>query len=154
MVSSSVMLTLCDRMDYSPPGSSVHGIIQARILEWAVTPFSRGSSWPRDPPQVSHFAGRFFTVWATREASEVRAQTWPKGGPIIYKEGNKVKDFCILYLLLLSVRTFLSLIGQDEYPLKATGDKISPRAGKLFWTCEVFPGWLYDMLVSGTEVKG
>ena len=41
-------LTLCDPMDYSPPGSSVHGIFQARILEWVAVPFSRGSSPPGD----------------------------------------------------------------------------------------------------------
>ena len=41
-------LTLCDPMNYSPPGSSVHGILQARILEWVAIPFSRGSSQPRD----------------------------------------------------------------------------------------------------------
>ena len=50
-----------------PPGSSVHGILQARILEWVVMPFSSGSSRPRDWTQVSHIAGRFCTVWATRE---------------------------------------------------------------------------------------
>ena len=49
------------------PGSSVHGILQARILEWVAIPFSRASSWPRDQTQVSCIAGRFFTVWATRE---------------------------------------------------------------------------------------
>ena len=43
------------------------GIFQARILEWVAMPSSRGSSWPRDGTQVSHIAGRFFTVWATRE---------------------------------------------------------------------------------------
>ena len=56
--------TLCDPMDYSPPGSSVHGMLQARILEWAAVPFSRGSSPPRDRAQVSPITGRFFTVWA------------------------------------------------------------------------------------------
>ena len=60
--------TLCDPMDCSPPGSSVHGILQARILEWVAIPFSRGSSWPRDQTPVSYIAGRFFTIWATREA--------------------------------------------------------------------------------------
>ena len=44
---------LCDPMDYSPPDSSVHGILQARILEWVATPSSRGSSWPRDRTHVS-----------------------------------------------------------------------------------------------------
>ena len=54
-------LTLCDPMDCSPPGSSVHGILQARILEWVAIPFSRGSSQPRGQTQVSCIAGRFFT---------------------------------------------------------------------------------------------
>ena len=58
-------LTLCDPMDYT-----VHGILQAIILEWATIPFSGGSSQPRDRTQVSHFADGFFTVWATREAQE------------------------------------------------------------------------------------
>ena len=48
----------------------VHGILQARILQWVALPFSRGSSQPRDWTQVSHIAGRFFTSWATREAQE------------------------------------------------------------------------------------
>ena len=48
----------------------VHGILQARILEWVAFPFSRGSSQPRDQTQVSHIAGGFFTSWATREAQD------------------------------------------------------------------------------------
>ena len=55
-------LTLCDPMDCSPPGSSVHGISQARILEWFVIPFSRGSSPPRDQTCVSCIADGFFTT--------------------------------------------------------------------------------------------
>ena len=51
--------------DCSPPGSSGHGILQARILGWVAVPFSRGSFQPRDWTQVSCFAGRFFTIWAT-----------------------------------------------------------------------------------------
>ena len=54
--------TLCHPMDYT-----VHGILQARTLEWVAIPFSRGSFQPRDPVWVSRTAGRFFTVWATRE---------------------------------------------------------------------------------------
>ena len=60
--------TLCNPMDCSLPGSSVHGMLQARILEWVAMLSSRGSSQPRDWTQVSCTAGRFFTVWATREA--------------------------------------------------------------------------------------
>ena len=61
-------LTLCDPMDCSPPGFSVHGIFQARVLEWVAISFSRGSSWPQDRTKVSCIAGRHFTLWATREA--------------------------------------------------------------------------------------
>ena len=61
---------LCDPGDCSPPGSSVHGILQARILEWVAISFSRGSSRPRDQTQVSHIAGRCFTgggvAWETQ----------------------------------------------------------------------------------------
>ena len=52
-------LTLCNPMHCSPPGSSVHGLFQARVLEWVAISFSRGSSQPRDR---THIAGRFFTV--------------------------------------------------------------------------------------------
>ena len=65
---SVVCLTLCDFMDCSLSGSSVHEILQVGILEWVAIPFSRGSSWPRDWTQVSSIAGRSFTIWATREA--------------------------------------------------------------------------------------
>ena len=54
--------TLCDPMDCSPPGSSVHGILQARTLEWVAIPSSRGSSRPRDQTKVCCFAGGFFTT--------------------------------------------------------------------------------------------
>ena len=62
--------TLCDPMDCSLPGSSVHGILQARILEWASIPFSRGSSQPRARTQVFCITSRFFTIWVTSEAQE------------------------------------------------------------------------------------
>ena len=62
---TQLCLTLCDPMDYT-----VHGILQARILEWVDFPFSRGSSKPRDQTQVSHIVNGFFTSWATREAQE------------------------------------------------------------------------------------
>ena len=54
--------TLCDLTNCSLSGSSIHGILQARILEWIVVPFSRGCSRPGDPTQVSCIAGRFFTI--------------------------------------------------------------------------------------------
>ena len=54
--------TLCDPMECIPPGFSVHGILQAKILEWVAMPFSRWSSRPRDQTQVSCTEGRFLTV--------------------------------------------------------------------------------------------
>ena len=60
--------TLCHPMDCSLPGYSVHGIFQARILEWVAISFSEGSSRPRDRTRVYCIVGRRFTVWATREA--------------------------------------------------------------------------------------
>ena len=60
-------LTLCNPMDCSLPGSSVHGIFEARVLEWPAISFSRGSSRPRDWTQVFHIVGRSVTIWATRE---------------------------------------------------------------------------------------
>ena len=64
----SLSLQLSDPMDCSLPGSSVHGIFQAKVLEWGAISSSRGSSRARDQTWVSHIAGRHFTIWATREA--------------------------------------------------------------------------------------
>ena len=55
-------VSLCNPMDCSPPGASVHGILQARVVEWVAISFSRGSSLPRDRTQVSSIAGGFFTT--------------------------------------------------------------------------------------------
>ena len=62
-------LILWDPTGCSPPGFSVKGILQAGILEWVAIPFFRGSSWPRDQTWVSCIAGKFFTIWDTREAN-------------------------------------------------------------------------------------
>ena len=59
---------LCNSMNCYKPGSSVHRILEARILEWVAIPFTRGSSWPRDQTLVSCIVGRFFTAWTAREA--------------------------------------------------------------------------------------
>ena len=65
---AQLCLILFDPMDCSPPGSPVHGVLQARILEWVAIPFSWWSSWPSNQTWNSRITGRFFTVWATREA--------------------------------------------------------------------------------------
>ena len=59
---AQLCLTLCDPMDHSLSSSSVHGILQARIVNWVVIPFSRRSSRQRDQIQFSHLADRFFTI--------------------------------------------------------------------------------------------
>ena len=74
-------LTLCDTMDCSPPGSFVHGILQARTLERVAILFSRGSSWPKDQTLVSCIASRFFAIWST-------------GKPYMGKESLKRVDIC------------------------------------------------------------
>ena len=74
--------TLCDPMDCRLPGSSVHGIFRARVLEWVAISFSRGSSQPRDQTRVSHIVGRRFTIWATREAQ------WGLNRPLKSLPGN------------------------------------------------------------------
>ena len=68
-LSRSVVSDTCNPMDCSLPGSSVHGIFQARILEWGAISFFRGTSQPRDWTQVSYIAGGFFTSWSARGAS-------------------------------------------------------------------------------------
>ena len=90
---------LCNPMDCSPPGSSVHGILQARILEWVAIPSSRRSSQPRDRTQVSRIAGGFFTIEATREALPLN---WPLLFEQPHMEGHAGSSAtCAILLLLL-----------------------------------------------------
>ena len=65
-------LAFCNPMDHSPPGSTVHGIFQARILEWVVISCSKGSSQPRDWTWVFRIAGRYFNIWASPVAQLVK----------------------------------------------------------------------------------
>ena len=76
-------------MDCSPPGSSVHRILQARKMEWVAILFSRGSSWPRDQTRVSWIAGGFFTIWATRELPFMTRRK--QKGPNLFSTLNKQK---------------------------------------------------------------
>ena len=80
---------LRDPMDCSPPGSSVCGIFQARILEWVAMPFPRGSSQSKDQTWISCIEGGFFTVWATREDNILTVIIW-----FYYSYCSKIKiDF-------------------------------------------------------------
>ena len=100
-------LTLCNPMDYSPPGSSVHGISQTRILEWVPIPFSRGSSQPRDRTRASYIAGGYFTIWATREAQLTGASL-----PVIFGQRNvysKILCFLLNFKSALCIQDARSL---------------------------------------------
>ena len=110
---TQLCLTLCDPMDYT-----VHGILQARILEWIAFPFSRGSSQPRDQTQVSHIAGGFFTSWATREAR----LSWQS---LIY-----VTNFREILVLSLFFLNFINFYCLCEFLLSAFFEFILLR---FFW---------------------
>ena len=81
----------CDPMDHNLPGFSIHGIFQARVLEWVATSFSTISSPPRDQTCVSHIIGRHFTVWATKEVYSVM--------PLLLRIWNAFWPFEGCYLL-------------------------------------------------------
>ena len=86
--------TLCDPIDCSLPGSSVHGILQARILNWVAFPCSRKSFQPRDQTWVSCTAGKFFTVWATREMWKTESGPAATGAPAQALLGAAVALLC------------------------------------------------------------
>ena len=92
--------TLCDPMDCSPPGSSVRGILQARILDRVAMPSSRGSSPPRDWAQVACTAGRFFTIWAT--------QAWIWGPQILVPNSDPSSTYSVLYSVNIYIYILLS----------------------------------------------
>ena len=92
--------SVCNSMDCSPPGYCVHGIFQARILKWVAIPFSKGSCQPRDRTWVSCTAGRFFIIWATREAPTIIITTLKK---------KKKKTFKLQIQLVVQPHNFFSV---------------------------------------------
>ena len=92
---SHSLLSLCDPMDNSLPGSSVHGILQAWILEWVAISSFRGSSQPWDWTQVSRIAGRFFTIWATREVTQACSHTITHHGYTHAHTRQLIKGGCL-----------------------------------------------------------
>ena len=98
--------TVCDPMDYT-----VHGILQARILEWVAIPFSRGSFWPRNRTGISCTAGDFFNSWATREAPRPYCK-----GLIQDLRNYPVSLFCSLFKISLP-SLFKQSISSQHFPL-------------------------------------
>ena len=111
---------LCDPMNCSPPGSSLHEILQTRILEWVAILFSRRFSWSRDWTWVSCTAARFLIVWATREAH-------------IY--------VCVCVCVYVCV--FINICIYDQQPEQAMATQSSTLAWKIPWMEE--PGRLQSM---------
>ena len=94
---------LCNPMDCSLPGSFVHGILQARILEWVAIHFSRESFWPRDWTQVSCTASTVFTVWATRISSvQSLSPVWLFATPwtVVYQASLSITSSQSLFKLM------------------------------------------------------
>ena len=99
-------LTLFDSMDYRQSGSSVHGILQARMLEWVAIPFFRESFQPRDPTQVSCTAGGFFTIWATIALF----YTSKKLNHSVFPKTVCETDYCLIFSPLLSIISHLKFL--------------------------------------------
>ena len=95
---------LCDPIDYSPPCSSVQGVLQARFLEWAAASFSRRSSLPRDWTQVSCISSGFFVIWAPSVCVS-SYHTLPNISTIL-----EISSGCISSLLLLLLKKALSCV--------------------------------------------
>ena len=112
MLVAQSCLTFCDPMDCSPSGFSVHGLLQARILEWVVIPFSTGSSQPRDQTWVSCIARGSFTIWSTKEApikwdsnKDMEHQGWGKLPQlVIFLWVQKPQEGDGLYLTVWSLK--------------------------------------------------
>ena len=120
-ISRAQLCDPCDSMDYK-----VHGILQARILEWVAVPFSKGSSKPRDQTQVACIAGSFFTSWFTREAICVESPSKPR----------------IVVLLLSCVWLFATpWIAACQAPC------LSPSPGVCSESCSL-SGWCYPIISS------
>jgi len=101
--------TLCNPVNCSPPGSSVHGIFQPRMLEWVAMPFSTGSSQPRDRTQVSMsvaLASRFFTTSATRETPYIKQIT---NKNLLYCTGNSTQYSVMTYMGKESKSVYMSM---------------------------------------------
>ena len=129
-------LTLCDSMDCSLPGSSVHGISQASIPEWVAISFSRGFSEPRDQTQVFCILGWFFTAWAIREA-------W------ILK--NKC---CLVLTVTYKLRTYFQLILWLISWLLYTWIMIQLLCGDRISQIKFSNGWRRDNIFMGTRKHG
>ena len=120
MLVAQFCLTPCNPMDYSPPGSSVHGILQARILEWVVISLSSGSSWPRDWTCICT-AGGFFTCWTIRAAP-----IWKAPSSALSAEEHKQRMFTLIGQQGLFFLPWTSPIHPPDWRWRAWGVPVMP----------------------------
>ena len=137
-------LTLCDPMDCSLAGSSVHGILQTRFLKWAAIPFSRGSSWPRD---WIWFSCRFFTTSAAREVNSEASQiSFPSTVPQRYKTTSGELELRDLEGHWSRFRLAAQILGMR---LMGWGPVHRLASGGAHWLC--FAVWLQCPPLPSTE---
>ena len=139
MLVTQSWLTLCNPMNCTPPGSSIHGTFQARILEWTAI-ISRRSFWPRDRTQVSRTAGRLFTIWATKEEQDTQCK----------KSGKKTRP-PLCDPMDRIVRGFLQagILGWVVYPFSSRSSQPRNQAGLLY--CRQNH---YQLSYEGSQTKG
>ena len=120
-------LTLCDTTDCSPPGFSLHGILQPRILEWVVFSFSSGSSRPRNQTGISFIAGGFFTNWGMREAMH-KGSLLSTSSPIFVDRHPNRCEAVLHYGFNLS---FLMISDAEQKPVRVPIDHLYIFLGKI-----------------------
>ena len=138
--------TLCNPKNCSPPGFSVHGILQARILKCVGILFSRGSTWPKDRIWVSCPVGRFFTLWVTREArmpenieETIELADHPCFMPIVITAcSNTPIAKCLCYCLFDCIHLLLNLWSLAERLLN--GYLQDPAQSR----CLISSGWINE----------
>ena len=163
--------TLCDPMDCSPPGSPVHGILWARMLEWVVIAFSRGSTWPRDWTHFSCLAGRFFINFRGTKcyywygASHHAGTWWWKKPDQLLVMVTSVLKFAIehniphnwLYLRMVlppisldhsalgpPLYSVFNLRGKKKHPVQvACYGLVASSQKNIYWSPKYFRTWLY-----------
>ena len=130
MFHSSTLKAKYNECNYKWVGSSVHEILQVRIVEWVAIPFSRGSSQPRDQTWVSYIVGRFFTIWATRGIPDFHTLTFSSYGLIGHCNW---KPKFLLYLGTSGPK-------EEYYSLLIlySSDEAMPRVRYLPWTAPFY----------------
>ena len=138
---AQLCLTLCDPVDCSPPGSSIHGILQARILEWAAISSSRGSSQPRDWTRVSSIGRRILHCWATWEVRSLLSFFCVIHAPI-----NFIRNAYIFTVIMLLYNMVLEnmLKSLTQFSFLILQGRVQKTALKLHVCISILNGYAID----------